>query len=250
MNRQILHQQLHNRIENILERHLEMMQQEASIPAHELNDLLREIRISYELALSLHHHNALQSMEDLELAVASRYTGEQPAVAAIPVVPEITAPQTVQHVAATMEALTIDTVNQVETVKITVQETAHTSLSDLNHQFREPATIAGQFRESATLAATIASTGSSARIAESLKHQPIRDLRTAIGINERFVFIQYLFGNNPEQFSRTLDHLNNFNSMDQAKKYLELEVVPKFGWNLSEGAARNFMDLIERRYAA
>ena len=243
MNRQTLHQQLHNRLENLVERHFELMQQEPSIPQQEMNDLLRELRISYELALTLHHHNALKSMEDLEVMVAERYTDTPSSPEKQP---EPVSAKAARPVAENMEELTVDAINLAEERKRAVVSPA----SDVNHLFEAPSTVAGQFREAATLAGTIAGQSGTSRIAESMKHQPIRDLRTAIGINERFIFTQFLFGNNAEQFSRTLDHLNNFSSWEEAKGYLDAEVVPKYGWNSSLNTVRTFVELVARRYSA
>jgi hypothetical protein len=241
MNRQILHQQLHHRLENLIERHLELMQQQPSISQQEMSDLLREIRISYELALSLHHHNALKSMEELELLVAHRYTGKETAPE-----PEQKISKPVQPVAENMEELTVDAINLVEERKRTLVPPAEpSSTPDLNHRYEAPTTIAGSFRETKTLAETISGRS---RLAEAIQHQPIRDLRTAIGINERFLFTQFLFGNDAEQFSRTVDHLNHCDSWATAKQHLENEVAPRYGWNDAQGTVRQFVELVERRF--
>ncbi|MFM2208001.1 MAG: hypothetical protein RL213_1976 [Bacteroidota bacterium] len=244
MNRQTLHQQLHNRLENLVERHLEMMQQDQSIPQQEMNDLLREMRIAYELGLSLHHHNALRSIQDLESMVANRFVGAESFAEADAPKPAPTEknPAALQQ----LEEMSAEASKLAEEHR----RAATVSNPEFKQRFEAPATVAGRFRENKTLAETIVGNSSSSRIAESIGHQPIRDLRTAIGINERFLFTQFLFGNNAEQFSRTLDHLNNLGSWTDAKSYLDAEVIPVHGWDVSMGTVRHFLELVERRFSA
>jgi hypothetical protein len=244
MNRQTLHQQLQNRLENLVERHLEMMQQDQSIPQQEMNDLLREMRIAYELGLSLHHHNALRSIRDLESMVADRFAEAESFA-------EAASTQTAPAEKSSIGFQQLEEMS-AEASKLAEEHRRAATVPnpEIKQRFEAPATVAGRFRENKTLAETIASNAGSSRIAESIGHQPIHDLRTAIGINERFLFTQFLFGNNAEQFSRTLDHLNNLGSWTDAKRYLDAEVIPAHGWDVSMGTVRHFLELVERRYSA
>lgn len=240
MNRQTLHHQLRNRLENLVERHNELMQHATAIPQQEMNDLLRELRISYELALTLHHQNAMKSMEDLDAMVVERF--REPVADSSS---EITEPAPVSPSAPEkLEELSAEARQLAEERNRTMHA------SDINHRFEAPQTIAGQFRGGSTLAETIAGRGGVSSVSENINHKPVTDLRTAIGINERFLFTQFLFANNTDAFASTVEHLNNCQSWNQAKSYLESEVIPRFGWNPSQGTVHQFMELVERRYSA
>lgn len=241
MTRQTLHQQLQNRLENLVERHNELMQHAASIPQQEMNDLLRELRISYELALTLHHQNAMQSMDDLDTLVGERFLepvvpAEKKEPAAVVVLP-VPAPEKLEELSPEARQLAEDRNRAMHA-------------SDVNHRFEAPQTIAGKFRGGSTVADTIAGKNSASRVSETLNHKPVSDLRTAIGINERFLFTQFLFANNPEAFTASVERLNNCLSWSEAKNYLDNEVIPRYGWDPSQGTVHQFLELVERRYSA
>lgn len=84
-------------------------------------------------------------------------------------------------------------------------------------------------------------------IVEKLRSKKIDDLRTEIGINEKFQFINELFDGNMKEYSIALDEFNNFSTLDEAMKYLaNLKEVYK--WNSDNPVVKNFEDLVRRRF--
>jgi len=84
-------------------------------------------------------------------------------------------------------------------------------------------------------------------VAEKLQHNKINDLKSAIGINEKFQFINELFDGNMKEYTVALDQINNFTSLDEAVNYLaNLKAVYK--WNSDNAIAINFQELVERRF--
>ncbi len=76
-------------------------------------------------------------------------------------------------------------------------------------------------------------------VAEKLQHNKITDLKSAIGINERFQFINELFDGNMKEYTVALDQINNFSSLDEAESYMaNLREVYK--WNSEGLIAENF----------
>lgn len=243
MNRQTLHNQLRHRLEDLMEKHQELMQRTPSIPQQEMTEFLQEIRIVYELALSLHQQNAITSMDELELAVAARYTGQPPAPEAQPI-------PTVQHHPANSEEIMVDAINRTEEQKLPIGKLPKKIAGELNEQFEEAATVAQQFRETASLAEMMAQRAGSARLADSLQHSPISDLKTAIGINERFIFIQHLFNGDAAVFHNAVEKINSCESLQAAMQYLDSEFVGKYSWKTNGEPVRHFVELIERRFSA
>ncbi len=84
-------------------------------------------------------------------------------------------------------------------------------------------------------------------VAEKLQHKKITDLKSVIGINEKFQFINELFEGSMNEYNVALDQINNFSSLSEAIIYLaNLKEVYK--WNLDNPIASNFEELVQRRF--
>ncbi len=79
-----------------------------------------------------------------------------------------------------------------------------------------------------------------------MKRKPIKDLRTVIGINEKFAFIK-LFGGDATVWGNALQKLNSFSSYWEAEAMLS-EFNQKYKWKDEDETLQTLMDLVERRY--
>lgn len=79
-----------------------------------------------------------------------------------------------------------------------------------------------------------------------MKRKPLKDLRTAIGINEKFAFIK-LFGGDATACSNALQKLNSFSSYWEAEAMLS-EFNKKYNWKEEDETLQTLMELVERRY--
>jgi len=113
---------------------------------------------------------------------------------------------------------------------------------------RNPATSLDLFAEDA--APSIADhlqQQSDKSVGDRIGRQPIEEIRTAIGINDKFLFINELFSGSLENYNKMLDELNEFKSFNGASTYLiELKVVNQ--WDGNSGAWRKLVGLIERKF--
>lgn len=75
----------------------------------------------------------------------------------------------------------------------------------------------------------------------------VNDLTKAIGINDKFLFIKELFNNKGEEFSRCINQLNTFNSIDEAFDYLDQLKIEYF-WETSNSAYLKLCDLLRRKF--
>ncbi len=75
----------------------------------------------------------------------------------------------------------------------------------------------------------------------------IENLKTAITINEKFMFINELFDGNLREYNETIETLNGLNSLDQAAGFLDLMRKKNF-WNTGSNAFRKLTELVERRF--
>ena len=87
-----------------------------------------------------------------------------------------------------------------------------------------------------------------ATLADKLGKQPIKDLTTAIGINEKFLFIEEIFSGDAEAFKTAISSLNSMDSFDQASAYINEKLTGKFKWKPKGSVENKFIRLIERRY--
>lgn len=84
---------------------------------------------------------------------------------------------------------------------------------------------------------------------EKLRNLPVSDLSKAIGVNEKFIFMNELFEGNSGDYHQTIDKLNGFKTFEQANAFLMETSSKKFNWNLKNKFVRlDFLDLLQRRY--
>ncbi len=79
----------------------------------------------------------------------------------------------------------------------------------------------------------------------SSRLKPVTDIKSAIGVGDRFLFIRELFGGNNEIFEETIAHLNSLGSFQDAQNYL----TSKFRWDESQNTVTSFVNIVKRRYA-
>ena len=73
---------------------------------------------------------------------------------------------------------------------------------------------------------------------------PVRDIRSAISLNDRVLFINRLFDEDPVCFQETLNALNQMATLDEAVSYL-VSVHPS--WNLESELVYRFMMALRRK---
>lgn len=82
-----------------------------------------------------------------------------------------------------------------------------------------------------------------------LKESPIKDLRKAIGINDRFLFINELFRGDESTYERSIKTINNFAIYAEAEYWISRELKVKLGWDDSQISVQHFDQLVKRRFS-
>ncbi len=87
-------------------------------------------------------------------------------------------------------------------------------------------------------------------LSEKLSNSPIKDLSTAIGINDRFLTINDLFGGDSNAFKDCIDQINKMTSYDEAKSYLLSSTAQIYDWSSTTKLkkAAGFISLVQRRF--
>lgn len=84
-------------------------------------------------------------------------------------------------------------------------------------------------------------------LAARLQRKPVADLAAAIGINDKFLLLNELFGGSMEKYNKSIRALNNFSTLLGAKTYMS-ELQIEFQWDCESDAYRKLDDLVERRF--
>jgi hypothetical protein len=82
-----------------------------------------------------------------------------------------------------------------------------------------------------------------------LKEGPVKDLKKAIGINDRFVFLNELFRGDEAMYERSIKTINNFRIYPEAEYWIERELKVKLGWDEKKPAVQHFSQLVKRRFS-
>lgn len=100
-----------------------------------------------------------------------------------------------------------------------------------------------------SLSGVLQKNGDSQLVMAHLKLKPIDDLKSGIGLNEKFLFIRELFNNDHLAYAEAIEQLNASNTLEAAEKIIAEKLLPVYQWDLETEAAVSFLHLIFRRFA-
>lgn len=86
-------------------------------------------------------------------------------------------------------------------------------------------------------------------LSELLTDVPVRDLRKAIGVNDRFLFINELFRGDEAMYERSIKTINNFSIYPEAQYWIQRELKVKIGWRDDNPVVQQFDQLVKRRFS-
>ena len=145
-----------------------------------------------------------------------------------------------------------------EPVVVPVQETLEVSVTeeeDLPESDIEDDDLPGVFDKAVPLyAAAQASPKAAPSVAEvmaddqpwrtDMPGSPVKDVRSAISLNDRIIFINYLFGEDPVLFQDTITRINTMTALDQVVETLKAEHQD---WDFNSELVYRFMMAVRRR---
>jgi hypothetical protein len=77
----------------------------------------------------------------------------------------------------------------------------------------------------------------------------IKDIRTSIGINDKYLFLNELFNNHKSNYEETLDKLNQMKSLDEAKNWVKTKVASNQHWDNNDATVQSFYALLEKHFS-
>jgi hypothetical protein len=85
-------------------------------------------------------------------------------------------------------------------------------------------------------------------LAQRFMETPIRDLKKAIGINDRYRFVQELFAGDEAQFEQAIRAINDFSIYPEAEFWIRKELKGKRNWKADDPVVQQFDQLVKRRF--
>jgi hypothetical protein len=76
-----------------------------------------------------------------------------------------------------------------------------------------------------------------------------KDIRSSIGINDKYLFLNELFNNHKSNYEETLDKLNHFSNIDQAKDWILTKVVPVQKWDKDDATVQSFYAMLAKHFS-
>jgi hypothetical protein len=90
---------------------------------------------------------------------------------------------------------------------------------------------------------------SKTELGETIQETAIKDLRKAIGVNDRFLFINELFRGDEVMYERSVKTINGFGILAEAEYWIRREMKLKLGWDENNPVVKQFDQLVRRRFS-
>lgn len=87
-------------------------------------------------------------------------------------------------------------------------------------------------------------------LSQKLSEAPIKDLNKALGLNEKFLYINELFNGDVAKFQASVKLFNEAGGFDAARTHIEKDLIETYNWTnkLKKTVAKDFIKLVRRRY--
>ena len=122
---------------------------------------------------------------------------------------------------------TLPTLSQVELPKTELNETLAKDGGELNSKLNE----------------------NKVEVAHLHENTHIKDLKRAISINEKYLFINNLFGRNEELYDKSIKHIQNFSILPEATFWIQKELKTKLKWSDEDEVVQLFDQYVKRRFS-
>ncbi len=122
---------------------------------------------------------------------------------------------------------TLPTLSQVELPKTELNETLAKDGDELNSKLNE----------------------NKVEVAHLHENTHIKDLKRAISINEKYLFINNLFGRNEELYDKSIKHIQNFSILPEATFWIQKELKTKLKWSDEDEVVQLFDQYVKRRFS-
>ena len=210
---------------NSIKGHTDNIKDSERIPQLELETILNKIEQLYEKAIVLNYLNsrpekpAVQKIE--ESIIINEIENEKETE--ITIVEEIVEEQPMKI--STQEIKSNSTLSEIDLFGDELPKTSEKPVAEKKTDKREiPPTV------------------------KKLTKPSISDLKSAIGINDKFQFTNELFGGNNTEYNIAIQNFNSSESLESALEYYN-SLQNLYHWDIESETVKRLLDLVERRYS-
>ncbi|HEY8401958.1 MAG TPA: hypothetical protein VIK89_11885 [Cytophagaceae bacterium] len=139
---------------------------------------------------------------------------------------------------------------QPETIAVKSEDTVKEPVQSIKNTNNAPAVGINQkySKDQLTINDMLMQDKKVSTLADRLTKTKIDDLKAAIPLNQKFLFINELFKGGNADFNTALAELQQCQSLTEAMDLLNTNYAAKFQWNPENPEVKNFYDLVERKF--
>lgn len=249
MNKQRIFDELAGMMTNINDQLYQIKNHVSTAPQHEIDLFIQNMRKAYEYALMLHYKNALESLDNTELLIMERLQAERLALEAkLSSIRTAVNDDLASAAKSHSENDHMPKANELTEPAVAAIEAEHGVESQTSSEEKLIKAVADRFAEATTLHDVLSKKQSSSSVAGAMQAKPITDLKAAIGINEKFHFVNKLFAGNMQQYHDTVERINKMADARNDKSKVIRSLLEEFSWSKQDVHAALFIELVERRF--
>lgn len=114
-----------------------------------------------------------------------------------------------------------------------------------------PTSIYEQFQvERTTLNESMSTESAPPTLADQFHRRATESIHATISLNQKFIFINQLFGGDSMAYHRAITDLEASPSFNEAKELMNRSYAPDYQWRNNPDVADEFFDLVRRRFGA
>lgn len=127
----------------------------------------------------------------------------------------------------------------------TIEEKPVKKAAEIKQNGNPPEIVADKFQSKTFVHDNISKRNIKKDVSAKMQSKPINDINSAIGINDKFIFIRELFNGSKEHYMETIQVLNNFDTYENALKFLN----ENFDWDNDNPNFERLKELVRRKYS-
>ncbi|NOR87134.1 MAG: hypothetical protein GQ527_05945 [Bacteroidales bacterium] len=245
----IVKEELSMLLENLTEQFEMMDTHQETIPQIELDIFMRNIQKLYENAIYL---KRFKQEEEASLPIVKEVKEivDEQIEEKIEIEPKDEAISEAQEIQAKQEVEEIEE-EIVAEIKLDIPAHIESSFDDILEDQTESTNLFSNVKvsqEISDLNEKLAEARGAHTLVEKLQNQRIESLKSVIGVNDKFYFINELFNGDTKKYNDVIYTLNNFKKCDEAMQYFST-LKYRFSWDEESEAFGKLTQMIERKFS-
>lgn len=114
----------------------------------------------------------------------------------------------------------------------------------------KPQTVATEQAPVRTLNDIISGQKTQDSVSGKFSHQPVKDLKSIVSLNDKLLFIKELFNGYSLAYSEAIEILNRFDSFEAADAFLQSNYAAKNNWSAKEATVEKLYEVLHRRFGS